>query len=317
MWRLRMAGYRMRYGGSWWWMGRRPFVFGKNETELFFLLLVLLVARGCLRLDVCEVAQLCCRPCRMNKKGKIIGRLLSLLMGDARPRVRSWRHYLELAGSVALVVATLSSVLLEKNYLTKNLIRMWALGFAFSRKYSWFSCPQHYCHKGMWLGFREFSVSTVTWLIFSFVCGVGVHRTTQCYRSLNRLEKKYKEGRRANFWDELDWHYGRRGVFVARNSLRTIWNRLWWYGCLVPLRGADSSASVPSERGVYQEWRWTKGQRKYPSSSSNQVLSYACWRVELELYLDVSQAVVIVLNWSNYFARVRREAWIKFTELSV
>jgi hypothetical protein len=33
---------------------------------------------------------------------------------------------------------------------------------------------------------------------------------------------------------------------------------------LVPFEGADSSASVPSEREVYQEGRWTFGIRKYP-----------------------------------------------------
>ena len=64
-----------------------------------------------------------------EQKGERLGRLLSLSMGDASLFVRSRRPYLELAGSVALVVATLSSW--RKNYLTKNLIRMWVLGFAF------------------------------------------------------------------------------------------------------------------------------------------------------------------------------------------
>ena len=92
-----------------------------------------LVERVCLRLYVCEVAQqLCCRPCRTNKRGEILGQLLSLSIGDASPFVRSCRPYLELAGSVAFEVATLSSW--RKNYLTKNLIRMWVLRFAFYKE---------------------------------------------------------------------------------------------------------------------------------------------------------------------------------------
>ena len=82
------------------------------------------------------------------------------------------------------------------------------------------------------------------------------------------------------FEKKLNWHYERRGAFVAHNPLRTIWNFLWSYRCLVPFAGADLSASMPSEREVYQEWRRTKGQRKYSSSSSVQVLSSAaCGRV--------------------------------------
>ena len=67
-----------------------------------------------------------------EQKGERLGRLLSLSMGDASPFVRSWRPYLELAGSVALVVAILFCW--RKNYLTKNLIRMWVLGFAFYKE---------------------------------------------------------------------------------------------------------------------------------------------------------------------------------------
>jgi hypothetical protein len=105
-------------------------VWFRNDRNGIVLLSVFLVERGCLRLYVCEVAQqLCCRPCRTNKKGKILGQLLSLLMGDAGPFVRSRRPYLELAGSVALVVATLSS--LRKNYLTKNRVATTKAGFVF------------------------------------------------------------------------------------------------------------------------------------------------------------------------------------------
>jgi hypothetical protein len=87
------------------------------------------------------------------------------------------------------------------------------------------------------------------------------------------------------FWEEVRVTLWKAGVFVARNPLQTIWNCLWWYRCLVPFEEADSSASMPSERGVYQEWRKTKGKIKYPASSSEQVLSFAWQRFEFERYL--------------------------------
>ena len=48
-----------------------------------------------------------------------------------------------------------------------------------------------------------------------------------------------------------------------------------------------------------------------------QVLSSTCWRVEFEFEIGVSQAIAMVFNWLNYFARVRREEWSKFSELYI
>jgi hypothetical protein len=53
----------------------------RKEQNGIVMLLVLLVARECMRLDVCEVAQLCWRPCRTSKRGGKIRPIVESLDG--------------------------------------------------------------------------------------------------------------------------------------------------------------------------------------------------------------------------------------------